>query len=83
MNYIKILEPRWSTEDVLIAENKIGNVNQIKIDWHVFPDPFYMTGEELRSYPTHEIWSEKYNQYYTMRVVPLHKLNTDLILDTL
>lgn len=83
MNYIKILEPRWSTNDILVADHKIGSTNQIVVNHHEHPEPYYASGHELRKYPTQDVWSNKYQSYYTMRVVPIKDLSTDLVLDTL
>lgn len=83
MNYIPILEPRWHDKTVLIAKHKVGEFNQIKIDWYEYPEPFYMTGKELAQYPIQPVWSEKYKRSYDMYVVPLNDLKTDLLLKEL
>ena len=84
MNYIKIKEPRWHDRTVLIAGWKIGNTNQIVIDNHNFNDYYYMSGEKIRSYPTH-IMKTKTGADATMYVVPLDDMvkATDLIVEEL
>lgn len=82
MNYITILEPKWSTKQILVADYKIGTDNEIVIKHHDFPEPFYMSGEKLRSYPKQIVKSKQGNEI-EMRCVPLEKLSTDLTIEEL
>lgn len=54
---IQILAPRWKDKTVLIADWKVGRHNKISITakrkdgTRFYPEPFYMSGEKLRTYP--------------------------------
>ena len=82
MNYISIINSRWHDHTILMASWKIGNTNQIKIDHHDYPEPFYMTREEIMRYPTTEIASKNGNMV-KMYVVPINDLKQDLLLEEL
>lgn len=82
MNYIHIIAPRWHDRTILVADHKIGGINQIGIDHHEFPEPYYMSGDKLQSYPT-QIVKSKQGRDILMRVVPLTDLSTDLVLEEL
>lgn len=83
MNYINVKEPRWHDKTALVASWKVGDVNQITIDHHEFPTPYYMTGQQIRQYPTTEVVMQKHDGNAMMYVIPLKDLSTDLVLDTL
>lgn len=57
-NVFTILAPRWKDRTVLLADWKIGTHNQIDITSarqdgvRFFPEPFYMSGDKIRSYPS-------------------------------
>lgn len=82
MNYIQVLEPRWHDNTVLIAAWKVGSINQIVIDHHEHPTPYYMSGDQIKKYTKQAIVT-KAGRLAPMYVVPLKDLSTDLILDTL
>lgn len=74
MNEILVFQPRWHTRDVLIANWKIVNgYNKIKIDYHTFPDAFYMQSTQLWKYPIEEK-PTKSGTTAQFRVVPLNDL---------
>lgn len=58
VSLIEILAPRWKDKTVLIADWKVGPHNKIVIKAkkqdgsRYFPEPFYMSGEKLQTYPT-------------------------------
>lgn len=81
MNHITILEPRWHDRKILVADWKIAKDNQIVIEYKDFPEPFYMSGEKLKSYPIHTVESKKGK--FNMRVVPISDLSTDLTIGEL
>lgn len=80
MNRIEILEPRWHDRTILVADWKIGRENQIVIKNHNFPEPFYMEGDKLKSYPVQMVKTKGGDNKVPMRVVPLNDLTTDLVL---
>lgn len=82
MNYIRIFEPRWHDRTILIASWKIGSINQIVIDHHEFTNPYYITGEQIKQYPTTFV-NNSHGFKSLMYVVPLSALSTDLVLQAL
>lgn len=82
MQRIEILEPRWHDRKLLIANWKISKDNQIVINHHDFPEPFYASGDKLRSYPLQNVKSNQGNEVQ-MRVVSIDELSTDLTLEEL
>lgn len=82
MNRIRILEPRWKDRTLLIADWKIGADNQIVVENKNYPQPFYASGEKLKTYPIQMIQT-KSGSNAPMRIVPLAELSTDLVLDEL
>ena len=61
---------------------EIARENQIIIKHQEFPEPFYISGEELLSCPKQIVKSRSGNDL-DMVVVPLKNLKTDLILGEL
>lgn len=59
-NVLTILAPRWKDRTVLLADWKIGLHNEIRITASrkdgslFFPQPFYMSGEKVKTYPTQQ-----------------------------
>lgn len=82
MNRLEIIAPRWHDRTLLLADWKIGKVNQIVVKHHEYPEPFYATGDELRKFPVEEIKS-KAGHMIPMRVVPLSALTTTEIIEDL
>lgn len=81
MNYIKINGPIWHDRSISIAPNKIGKYNQIVIGHSDYPEPFYMTGYDLKKYPLKEYATKA--GLKQMHNIPIKKLSTDLILEEL
>jgi len=56
LNKFDILAPRWKDRTVLLADWKIGQHNEINITCvnkngeRYFPEPFYMSGEKIKTY---------------------------------
>lgn len=74
MNEIIVWAPRWNDRTCLVANWKITNgYNKIKIDYHTFPDAFYMTSGQLWEYPI-EAKPTKSGTTAQFRVVPLNDL---------
>ena len=54
---IEIKAPRWKDKSILIADWKVGNHNEIVIKAtnkdgeRYYPQPFYMSGEQIKKYP--------------------------------
>jgi hypothetical protein len=75
-NKLEILAPRWKDRTVLLADWKIGQHNEINITCvnkdgeRYFPQPFYMSGEKIKSYPAQPHSTRK---VYT---VPINDLET-------
>ena len=84
MNYIKIIEPRFHDNTILIASWKVGDINQIKIDWHEYPDDYYMTGEQIRKHDT-TLVPNRHGFNSMMYVVPIDEVIKckDLLLESL
>lgn len=78
MNRIVIKSPRWHDRVVLIANHKIGTDNEIVIEHSDFPQPFYLSGERARTYPTEQL-KAKAGGTMTVRAVPLHELENEVI----
>lgn len=73
MNHLTILEPRWHDEKVLCADWKLGEHNIITIKHHSYPQPFYISGNSAKAYPT-ELITTKRGGSATMRVIPIAAL---------
>lgn len=82
MNYLAIKEPRWHDNTVLLASWKIGESNQIKINHHDYPHPYYISGEQIKQYPTTEV-KTKAGSNAVMYVIPIKDLSTDLEIEEL
>ena len=55
MNVIDVWSPKWSTRELLLARWKVGNDNEIRVANKNFPEPLYMSGERIRSYPVQKV----------------------------
>lgn len=75
MNVLTVWAPRWHDRTVLLAPWKVGNHNEIRITHKNFPEPFYMSGERIRSYPKTKV-PRKNQVPVEMYVVPLADLMT-------
>lgn len=75
MNVLDVWQPRWHDRTVLLAPWKVGNENMIKIGHRSFPEPFYMSGEKIRTYPKTKV-DRKGAAPVEMYVVPINDLMT-------
>lgn len=73
MNHLTVLEPRWHDNQVLCADWKLGVDNIITIKHSDYPQPFYISGESAKSYPTQEVKTKR-GGVAVMRVIPLSAL---------
>lgn len=57
---IVIKAPRWKDKTILIADWKVGGHNEIHIEAEnaagdrFYPQPMYMSGAKIRTYPTQQ-----------------------------
>lgn len=76
MNTLTIFAPRWKDRTVLLAAWKVGTLNKVVITTKkkdgtlYFPEPLYITGEMVRTFPI-EVKVSPNGKFY---VVPLMAL---------
>ena len=73
-----IKEPRWHDRVVLIADRNITALNEIEIDHHDFPVPFFFTGEFARSFPLEQM-KTKDGGTIAVRAVPIAELEKEIL----
>jgi hypothetical protein len=78
VNQILVWEPRWHDRVVLVAERRILAVNEVIIQHHDFPEPFYLTAEEARKWPVEDMRT-KAGGTIQVRVIPLSALSQEVI----
>ncbi len=75
MNTIQILNPRWHDRKVLVADWKLGVMNEIVIKHASFPAPLYISGKDAMRFPT-ETKRTKSGAPFVVRVIPFDAFRT-------